>query len=138
MVHHIPPLNLQVNYLDIFERKILVEGVMKTNFLIYSGSAINIINLATFENLKKGNSKLHLKITKTKIVPYGQLEHFLKNEGVCYLILETSSNFTTKKLCVVNKKAKNLLTVSCAIALNLLSLYTETSKSYQKHQSIKT
>ena len=47
-VHPIPPLNLQVNNLDIFERKILVEGVMKINFLIDSGSAINIINLAAF------------------------------------------------------------------------------------------
>ena len=58
-VHPIPPLNLQVNNLDIFERKILVKGVMKINFLIDSGSAINIINLATFQNLKKVNSKLH-------------------------------------------------------------------------------
>ena len=38
----------------------------------------------------------------------------------------------------MNKKAKNLLTGSCAIALNLLSLNTETLKSYQKrkHQTI--
>ena len=71
-VHPIPPLNLQVNNLDIFERKILVEGVMKINFLIDSGFAIIIINLTTFQNLKKVNSKLHLKTTKTKIVPYGQ------------------------------------------------------------------
>ena len=58
-VHPILLLNLQGNNLDIFGRKILVDGVMKTNFLIDSGSAINIINLATFQNLKKVNSKLH-------------------------------------------------------------------------------
>ena len=63
-VHPILLLNLQGNNLDIFGRKILVYGVMKTNFLIDSGSAINIINLATFQNLKKVNSKLHLKTTK--------------------------------------------------------------------------
>ena len=51
-VHPIPPLNLQVNNLDTFERKILVEGVMKINFLIDSGSIINVINLATYQNLK--------------------------------------------------------------------------------------
>ena len=55
-VHSILLLNLQGNNLDIFGRKILVDGVMKTNFLIDSGSAINIINLATFQNLKKVNS----------------------------------------------------------------------------------
>ena len=139
-VHPIPPLNLQVNNLDIFERKILVEGVMKINFLIDSGSAINIINLATFQNLKKVNSKLHLKTTKTKIVSYGQPENCLKIEGICYLTLETSSKLTTDKFYVVNTKAKNLLTGSCAIAVNLHSLNTKPSKSYQKqkHQSIKT
>ena len=31
-VHPIPPLNLHINNLDIFERKILLEGVMKINF----------------------------------------------------------------------------------------------------------
>ena len=110
---------------------------MKINFLIDSGSAINIFNLATFQNLKKVNSKLHLKTTKTKIVPYGQSENCLKIEGVCYLTLEISSKFTSGKFYVANTKAKILLTGSCAIALNLLSINTETSKSYQKqkHQS---
>ena len=136
-VHPIPRLNLRVNNLDIFERKILVEGVMKINFLIDSGSTINIINLATFQNLKKVNSKLHFKTTKTKIVPYRQSENCLKIEGICYLTLETSSKFTTDKFYVVNTKAKNLLTSSCAIILNLLNLNTKPSKSYQKqkHQS---
>ena len=32
LVDPIPPLNLQVNNLDIFERRILGEGVMKINF----------------------------------------------------------------------------------------------------------
>ena len=57
---------------------------MKINFLIESGSAINIISLATFQNLKEVNSELHLKTTKTKIVPYGQSENCLKIEGVCF------------------------------------------------------
>ena len=136
----LPPLNLQINNLDNFERKILVEGVMKINFLIDSGFAINIINLTTFQNLKKVNSKLHLKTTKTKIVLYRQSENCLKIKGICYLTLETSSKLTTDKFYVVNTKAKNLLTGSCAIAVNLHSLNTKPSKSYQKqkHQSIKT
>ena len=45
---------------------------MKINFLIDSSSAINMINWATFQNLKKMNSKLNSKPTKPKIVPYGQ------------------------------------------------------------------
>ena len=35
-VHPIPPLNLQVNNLDIFERKILVEGVITINFSLFN------------------------------------------------------------------------------------------------------
>ena len=66
---------------------------MKIKLLIDSGSAINIINLATFQNLKKVNSKLHLKTTKTKIVPYGQSENCFKIEGICYLTLETTTTF---------------------------------------------
>ena len=67
-----------------------MEGVIKINFLTDSGPAINIRNLRTFQNLKKVNSKLHLKTTKTKIVPYRQSENCLKIEGVCYLTLETT------------------------------------------------
>ena len=61
----------------------------------------------------------------------------MKIEGVCYLILETSSKFATDNFYVANTKAKSFLTNSCAIALNLLRLKTEASKSYQKqkHQS---
>ena len=95
---------------------------MKINFSIDGGSAINIINLATLQNLKKVNSKLNLKATKIKIVPYGQSENYLKIGGVYYLTLETSSKFATDKFYVVNTKTKRLLTCSCTIALNLLSL----------------
>ena len=116
-VDPIPPLKLQVNNFDIFERKILVEGIMKSNFLIGSGSTVNII--------KKATRKLHLKTTKIKIVPYGQSENCLKIEEICYLTLETSSKFATDKFYVVNTKIKNLLASSCAITLNLLSLNTQ-------------
>ena len=110
---------------------------MKINCLIDCGFAINIINLATFQNLKKVNSKLHLKTTKTKIVPNEHSKNCLKIEGLSYFTLETSSEFAADKFYVVNTKAKNLLAGSWAIALNLLSLNAETSKSYQKqkHQS---
>ena len=102
-----------------------MEGVIKINFLIDSGSVINIIILTTFQNLKKANNKLYLETTKTKVVPYGQSENGLRIKGVCYLTLETSSKFATDKLYVVNTKAKNLLTGFCAIALYLLSLNTQ-------------
>ena len=114
-----------------------MEQVMKINCLIDCGFAINIINLAIFQNLKKVNSKLHLKTTKTKIVPNEHSKNCLKIEGLSYFTLETSSEFAADKFYVVNTKAKNLLAGSWAIALNLLSLNAETSKSYQKqkHQS---
>ena len=50
------------------------------------------------------NSKLHLKTTKTKIVPYGQSENCLKIVEVCYLTLETSSKFATDKLYEIEKQ----------------------------------
>ena len=65
--------------------------VIKINFLIDSGVTINIINMTTFRNLKKVNSKVHLKTMKTKIVSYQQSENCLKIEEVCYLTLKTSS-----------------------------------------------
>ena len=76
---------------------------MKINFLIDRGSATNVINLASFQNLRKVNSNIHLKRAKTKIVPYRQLENCLKIEGVCYLTLQTSSNFTTEKLIICHE-----------------------------------
>ena len=76
-----PPLKLQVkkNERKMFERKILLERVMKINFLINSGFAIIIIDLATFQNLKKVKSKLRLKTTKIKTVPYGKSKKLFKN-----------------------------------------------------------
>ena len=79
---------------------------MKINCLIDCGFAINIINLATFQNLKKVNSKLHLKTTKTKIVPNEHSKNCLKIEGLSYFTLETSSEFAADKFYVVNTKAK--------------------------------
>ena len=61
-------------------------------------------------------------------------------DSLKYFVNGCNSKFTTDKFYVVNTKAKNLLTGSCSIALNLLSINTKASKSYQKqkHQSIKT
>ena len=74
--------------------------------------------METFQNLEKLNRKLHLKTTKTKKVPHGQSENCLKIEGVCYLTLETCSEFATDKCYVVKTEVKNLLTGFCAIPLN--------------------
>ena len=49
----------------------------------------------------------------------------MKTEEVCYLTLESDSKFTTDKFYVWNTTAKNILTSSCAIALNLLRLNTQ-------------
>ena len=49
---------------------------MKIKFLIDSGSAINVINLTAFQNLKKLNSNPYLKTTKNQF-PHGQLENWL-------------------------------------------------------------
>ena len=50
------------------------------------------------------------------------------------MTLEASLKFAIDKFYVVNTKAKNLLTGSCAIILNLLSLNKETLKSNQNRQ----
>ena len=108
-----------VNYINDFQRNIIAEGV-KVNFLIDSGSAINIININTFQKLKRKNNSLHLKPTKTKIVAYGQSENHLKIKGACYLTLETESKITTDIFYVIDTKAKNLLTGKCAVDLDLI------------------
>ena len=60
----------------------------------------------------------------------------MKIEGVCYLTLETTSKFATDKYYVVNTKARNLLTGSCAIPLNLLSVNMQ-SKTHPLETSSK-
>ena len=52
-----------VQTLSVFKRDLALEGI-SVRFLIDSGSAINIINLETFNRIKKKNRNLFLKPTK--------------------------------------------------------------------------
>ena len=56
--------------MSVFKRDLALEGI-SMRFLIGSGSAINIIDLETFNQVKKKNRNLVLKPTKTKILTYG-------------------------------------------------------------------
>ena len=52
---------------SVFKRDLALEGI-SMRFLIDSASAINIINLETFNRIKKKNRNLFLKLTKTKVL----------------------------------------------------------------------
>ena len=61
---------LRDNSTALVQTLLALEGI-SVRFLIDSGSAINIINLETFNRIKKKNRNLFMKPTKTKILTYG-------------------------------------------------------------------
>ena len=92
-------------------------------FLIDSGSAINIINLETFNRIKKKNRNLFLKPTKAKILTYGAKNvSSLQKKGTCQLTVETGTKITAALLYVIDSNSHNLLTRACAIELYLICL----------------
>ena len=91
--------------------------------LIDSGSAINIINLETFNRIKKKNRNLFLKQTKTKILSYDAKNvSSLQMKGTYYLTVKTGSKITTALFYVTDSSSHNLLTGVCATELDLICL----------------
>ena len=80
-------------------------------FLIDSGLAINIINLETFNQIKKKNRNLFLKPTKTQILTHGAKNVFsLQMKDTCQLTVETGTKITKALFHVTDSNSHNLLT----------------------------
>ena len=83
-----------VQTLSIFKRDLALEGI-SVRFLIDSGSPINIINLETFNQIKKKNRNSFLKPTKTKILTNGAKNvSSFQMKGTCQLTVETGTKIT--------------------------------------------
>ena len=69
-------------------------------FLIDSWSAINSINLETFNRIRKKNLSLFLKPTKIQILTYGAKNvSTLQMKGTCQLTVETGTKIIRAFLC---------------------------------------
>ena len=104
--------------MPVFKPDLALEGI-SVRFLIDSGSAINIINLETFNRVKYKKQNLFLKPTKTKILKYGAKNISpLQMKGTCQLTVETATKITTALFYVIDSNSYNLLTGTCAIELD--------------------
>ena len=100
--------------------KVKVEDV-EIEMIIDSGSSINIVDLDTFNRIKKRNKNLTLISTKTKIFPYASQP--LKTAGYFNATIETDKRITTDKVFVIeHNSAGNLLGIQSAIQLNLFKI----------------
>ena len=120
-----------VNYLENFTTELVVENC-KVEFLIDSGSALNILNLKTFNKL---NSKNSLKLRKTDTRVLSENKPSLSIKGVTStLLIENNNKLITKEFYVISTQNKNLLSGHTAIELNLLSIpvnYTQEESDFQ-------
>ena len=106
-------------------------------FLIDSGSAINIINLETFNQIKKKNRNLFLKSAKTKTLTYGAKNvSSLQMKGTCQLTFETGTKITAALFYVIDSNSHKLLTGACAIELDLISLHCTISGKRDKRTKL--
>ena len=103
--------------------------------LIDNGLAINIINLETFNRIKKKNWKLFLKPTKTKT--YGaKTVPSLQIKSTPQLVVETGTNITRALLYVTDLISHSLFTGACAIELDLIYLPCTISDKRDKHTKL--
>ena len=111
--------------MSFFKRDLALVGI---SVLIDSGSAVNIINLETFNRIKKKNRNLFLKPTKTKILTYGAKNvSSLQMKGTCQLTVETGTKINTALFYVTDSNSHNLLNGACTFELDLICLPRTTS-----------
>ena len=121
-----------VNYLETFTIELVVENC-KVEFLIDSGSALNILNLKIFNKLNSKNS-LKLRKTDKRVLTYGINKPSLSIKGVTTLFIENNNKLITKEFYVISTQNKNLLSGHTAIELNLLSIpvnYTQEESDFR-------
>ena len=116
--------SLQAPVLSInkFNVSIKIEKV-PVNVLIDSGSAINILNLSTFNAInRQSDKKLVIRETDTQIMTYASTVPLVKVKGVTTVILETDRKYSTTDFYVVDTKHRNILSGESALHLNLITL----------------
>lgn len=94
------------------------------DFLVDTGSSINVIDEHTFEMIKKPQ----LSHANTKVFAYGS-DKTLKLMGKFQATIETDSKITTAPVYVVQGKYGNLLCYDTSVELNIVSEIAYVSKS---------
>ena len=104
----------------------ITVGKTRVKMIIDSGSPINVIDLNTWQKIKKADNK-KLVATKKKIYSYGNDEP-LSMRGYFTECLETKNKIHVCDIYVVNKNnAGNLIGIQAATELGLLHIKDETT-----------
>ena len=87
-----------------------------------TGSALNVLNLDTFNRINKNNDgEIKLIKTSTKVLTYGENSPTLNVMGKTTLLIESDQKVICAQFYVINTNHRNLLNGDSAINLNLIS-----------------
>jgi hypothetical protein len=115
-----PENSLQAPVLTInkFSVSVKIEK-LPVKVLIDSGSAINILNLSTFNEInRQSEKKLVIRETDIQIMTYAATAPLVKVKGVTTVLLE----YYISDFCIVDTKHRNILSGESALHLNLITL----------------
>ena len=120
-----------------FDSVIRVENT-QVNFLVDTGSSVNVLTNRTFQQLnKKLSGKLNLQKAKNNVVTYGNKEPTLNVLGKVDLLGENKNTFLNTTFCVINTTHKNLLSGTTAIELGIIT-FSKTINALTSKQSRET
>lgn len=109
----------QVNSRDSLPiREIALNG-LSVPVMIDSGSSVNILDMPTYDRLKRADRSLSLQSSKTRLFPYGS-DNPLPVLGTVNADILCDNAATTEKFFVVEGKTGNLLSYQTAERLKLL------------------
>ena len=129
-------LQAPVLTINKFNVSVNIEKV-PVKILIDSGSAINILNLSTFNAInRQSDKKLVIRETDTQIMTYASTAPLVKVKGVTTVILETQQKYYTSDFYIVDTKHRNILSGESALHLNLISLPVNNITKIQKDQKL--
>ena len=129
-------LQAPVLAINKFNVSVKIEKV-PVNVLIDSGSAINILNLSTFNAInRQSDKKLVIRETDTQIMTYASTSPLVKVKGVTTVILETDKKYYTSDFYVVDTKHRNILSGESALHLNLITLPVNKITKIEKDQKL--
>lgn len=115
-------LQAPVMSINKFNVSLKIEN-MPVNILIDSGSAINILNVSTYNAIdRQSDKKLVIRETDMQIMTYASTAPLINVKGATTVILETNRKFCTANFYIVDTKHRNILSGESALHLNLIQL----------------
>ena len=121
------PIVQVVNSLSQFKVELNVETSHPVQFLIDSGSALNILTFDTFNKINNTNGNLTLRKSTTTVLTYGQDQPSLKILGVTTCMIESKQKILCAEFHVIDTRHRNLLSGNLALERNLISMKQESN-----------